>query len=160
MTEPNSTEIIDREDEPFLAACDGFRAELVESGTVYKIYVQLTVQGEGAGAVCIWQCDMEECTVGEAQRETELVAAICRYMNAAGSWDTLHRLYEQLRYSFKGAEVELPTGWELLFCSYDVPDPTVIFAHVPFNQALVFKHMIYSETMSLEELEEQIRYDE
>lgn len=139
-----------------ISTWDGFRAELVQNFDKYEINVQLSLGGEGAGAGTVWSRHIDECSAGEAQRNLQLVEAICRHLNAGGDYGSAVDMVKSLSELFRGLTVSLPDGWELAACSYEVPDPTVVFVNYELDKSLVWKHKIYSETMSLEDLYEHM----
>jgi len=139
-----------------ICAADGFQAELRQSGDDYRLYIQLNLYGRGVGAQCVWEGTRSEFTVGEASRSKELAAAVCRYLNACGTWNDARELLTRMSTAFGDAEIDLPDGWRLECCSYQVPDPTVIFVNQQLGKALVVKHEIYSEFMTIAELGEQL----
>jgi len=133
---------------------DGFHAQIQQLREEWCVLVEVMGGGETIEAHVVANFGDNR---GEAERMLCLTTAICRYLNAGGSFEGAVIAVRSLATAFADYAVTFPDDWKLLTVVQVVEEPTVILANEKLHEAIVVKEDIYAERMSLEALNDQIR---
>lgn len=153
-----------------LAANDGFRAEIVQQdpghpglGRSNALVVSFRSAAHGIDKNRVLDaCGDEPRERARLGRNELLATAICRFLNAQGSFWEVKDLADCLESHFDRYEHKLCDGWDLLATSLVVhedlgPVAEHIFWKPPTEQAIVFCEDVYVERSTTREIAERLQ---
>ena len=136
-------------------AFDGYHATIVQVGDKHSIQVEIRGDGEAVGAYELTSYPDEKS--GEAERCFYLVEALCRYLNAGGTFSQLAMLLQMIHSQTDGKmEIKFPPPWKLFSVLQEVTEPTIILVNEKEQLAQVVRESEGAETMSMHDLNAQI----